>query len=338
MNWFENLHNIKVEITSYCNAACPGCIRNETGGKLIDTLELNHMSLDLWTRIMSEDTKNIRLKEILFDGNVGDFCMHPRAIEFIYPIIENHLETEIHINTNGGARNEQFWSDLGTVLSDVNHRINFAIDGLEDTHHIHRRRTTYEVVTRNMKAFIDAGGRANWVFTAFDHNTHQVKEARKRSVDLGCAWFQLRHSCIPGEELYTKTDNEEYEIGTETIYDLEEFLEKFAEEKWKIFNIGEEVESPCTAYREQQIQIDWKGNLWPCSYIYSTEVAHQLSTSPFHTDPDDPNCINTVEHPRDLINLNKYKLEEILKSQFYTSILPKNIDDKAWEICKIFCL
>lgn len=333
MNWKDNLRNIKVEITSYCNAACPGCIRNDHGGKTVDTLDLNHMDLDLWTRIIEIDTKDHTLNEILFDGNVGDFCMHPDAIEFLKPIISHHPKTEIHINTNGGARNVKFWQELGNLLSQINHRVNFAIDGLEDTHHIHRRRTTYDMVTRNMRAFAEAGGRANWVYTAFDHNIHQIAEARKRSREYGCSWFQLRHSCIPGEELYTKTDTEEYEIGTENIYNLEEYMEKFIEEKYKSYG-GKRVESPCTAYREQQIQIDWKGNLWPCSYIYSTEVTHRLSTSPFHSSLREPG----IEHPGDTINLKNYSLNEILDSEFYKSIIQHSLENDPWRICKIYCL
>ena len=146
MNWLDNFNNIKVEITSHCNAKCPGCTRNITGGKNISNLDLNHMPLELWQRIMHEDTKGMLLNEILFDGNVGDLCMHPDAIDFIKTTVDAHPECSIHINTNGGARNEKFWAGLGNALKDKAHRVNFAIDGLEDTHHIHRRSTTYDII------------------------------------------------------------------------------------------------------------------------------------------------------------------------------------------------
>lgn len=330
MDFIGNTKNLKVEITSYCNAACPGCVRNDFGGGVVDTLELNHMNIELWQRLMREDTKDYQFKEVLFDGNVGDFCMHPDAIKFAEAVMEYHPETEVHINTNGGARNEKFWTDLGKTLSNINHRINFAIDGLEDTHHIHRRRTTYDVVKRNMLAFINAGGRANWVYTAFDHNIHQIAEAKQRSQEYGCGWFEVRQSCIPGEDMYTKTDKEEYEIGTTKIDDIDEYLEKFLDERYKIAIQDSETEHDCKAYRERQIQIDWKGNIWPCSYIYSTEVlTQQMSTSPFY--------MERIEHPKERINLNHYSLNDILQGLFYTEILPEQISCKSLEICNRNC-
>ncbi len=42
------------------------------------------------------------LNEILFDGNVGDLCMHPDAIDFIKTTVDAHPECSVHINTNGG--------------------------------------------------------------------------------------------------------------------------------------------------------------------------------------------------------------------------------------------
>lgn len=42
----DNITKLKVEVTSYCNAACPGCVRNDFGGKTVDWLNLSHRSMD----------------------------------------------------------------------------------------------------------------------------------------------------------------------------------------------------------------------------------------------------------------------------------------------------
>lgn len=329
MNWLSNLRNLKVEITSYCNAACPGCTRNITGGATVADLDLGHMPLELWTRLCQTDTKDILIRELLLDGSVGDMCMHPLALDFIDVFMEAHPESEILINTNGGARNVKFWSQLGERLSKINHRVNFAIDGLEDTHHIHRRNTTYEIVTRNMQAFISAGGRANWVYTAFDHNIHQISTANQRATDMGCAYFEVRQSCIPGSDLYTKTVREEYSIGTDLIEDIPEFLDKIIEEQHLINMPEENAESDCQAYHEKQIQIDWRGNVWPCSYIYSTEVKqNRESLSPFYSSTD---------HPGDTINLYSYSLTDILQNVFYQDVLPDAVNRACWQVCQERC-
>lgn len=329
MNWHDNLRNLKVEITSYCNAACPGCTRNITGGATVTDLDLDHMSVDLWSRVCNEDTAGVKIREMLFDGSVGDICMHPDALQMVQIFMAAHPESEVLINTNGGARTEKFWSTLGKMLSSINHRVNFAIDGLEDTHHIHRRKTTYDVVVRNMQAFIQAGGRANWVYTAFDHNIHQIDEAGIRAKDMQCAFFEVRQSCIPGSDLYTKTKTEEYAIGTDSIDDVPQFLNKLIEERHMISMPEENAESPCMAYHEKQIQIDWRGNVWPCSYIYSTEVKRtQERISPFY---------NTTTHPQGTINLNNHALMDILRNDFYRDAVPDAIKTGCWEVCRYRC-
>lgn len=328
MNWLDNFENIKVEVTSYCNAKCPGCTRNITGGAVVPQLELNHMPYKLWHRIMHEDTQGMHLAEVLFDGNVGDLCMHPEAHQLVKTTIDAHPETHISVNTNGGARNEAFWEEMGSIVKDVPHRFNFAIDGLEDTHAIHRRSTNYDIIIRNMRAFLKGGGQANWVYTIFDHNTHQIRDAHYRAVANDCHWFQTRWSCIPGSDLYTKTDKEEYEIGTETIYDHEE-------EFHVLRNIiphqePEDAGHKCNAFNEKQIQIDFRGILWPCSYIYSTEVYNNdpLDSSPF---------IRDIKHPGSSLSLYNHKLKDILNNEFFTTQLPKAIEDEQLEICNKWC-
>jgi MoaA/NifB/PqqE/SkfB family radical SAM enzyme len=327
MNWLDKFNSIKVEITSHCNAKCPGCTRNITGGKNVSDLKLDHMPYELWHRVMHEDTKGMEIVEVLFDGNVGDFCMNPKAIDFIKTAHEAHPDMFIQINTNGGARTEQWWAEFGEVIAEIPHRVNFAIDGLEDTHHIHRRSTTYEIVVRNMKAFVSKGGNANWIFTYFDHNLHQVDEARKRAIDYGCYWFQTRWSCIPGEDLYVKTDTEEYEIGTENIYEMEEYMDHIRPLKHMQPEF-EEGEHMCPAYTQGQITIDFRGILWPCSYIYSTEVRTQEFASPFRIE---------MQHPGETISLHKHALPDILSNTFFKDQLPDAITNKKLSICNMWC-
>ena len=44
----------------------------------------------------------------------------------------------LKIYTNGGFRSKKWWSEYGNLLKDKTHEVNFAIDGLEDTHHFYR--------------------------------------------------------------------------------------------------------------------------------------------------------------------------------------------------------
>ena len=47
--------------------------------------------------------------------------------------------------------------------------LDFSVDGLEETNHLYRQGVKWEHVERNMKAFINAGGRARWDYLIFQN-------------------------------------------------------------------------------------------------------------------------------------------------------------------------
>jgi len=156
---FSELDSVHLEITNNCQASCPMCSRNFRGGLDNPYIKINEWSLDDFQNIFTEEVLG-QIKNIYFCGNFGD------------PIINNDLDLmceyvtainpnlQIRIHTNGGARSQSWWKSLVKKLP-KNHFVIFGIDGLEDTHHLYRIGTTYENVTRNAKAFIDAGGTAD---------------------------------------------------------------------------------------------------------------------------------------------------------------------------------
>ena len=82
------------------------------------------------------------------------------------------------IHTNGGVRSEDFWRALGRVLPKGKGYVRFGIDGLENTIHVYRRNVRWQILMRNVKAFVAAGGNAEWDYIVFRHNEHQVEQAR----------------------------------------------------------------------------------------------------------------------------------------------------------------
>jgi hypothetical protein len=110
------------------------------------------------------------------------------------------------IHTNGSLRSKSFWTELGTVLNRSGDYCRFGIDGLEDTNHIHRVNTIWDLIMKNSKAFIDAGGNADWEYLIFEHNEHQVEEAKELSEKLGFKKFipkvSRRFKIYPQIKLY----------------------------------------------------------------------------------------------------------------------------------------
>jgi MoaA/NifB/PqqE/SkfB family radical SAM enzyme len=100
-------------------------------------------------------------------------------------------------NTNGSLRNPAWWSRLGAVMREdqnLGNYCTFSLDGLEDTNHLYRRNTNWKKIMENAKAFIDAGGVAHWDFIVFEHNEHQVDEARELARSMGFKNFNVKRT------------------------------------------------------------------------------------------------------------------------------------------------
>lgn len=155
MCWDKAFRKLQVDLSSYCNARCGACARNISGGETVDWLKLEHFDVDLWNRLVSEDTKGIQLEKLTLNGNWGDPGMHPHLPEMMETFIEYHPECSIYIATNGSMHNPDWWKRLGEVLiSGLNHLVQFAVDGIADTHHLYRRNTNFKRLIANVKRHV----------------------------------------------------------------------------------------------------------------------------------------------------------------------------------------
>jgi len=224
----ENVKRLHIELSSRCNANCPACSRNYSGGPVADGLELTDLSLDDIKRMVPEEiAKN--LIGINFCGNVGDPGMAPDLIPILEYFREHSPKIVQQLRTNGGMRNEKFWTSLGNFFVNQspardNHLFSkagvvFSVDGLEDTNHIYRRGVIWEKLIKNMRAYSATGAFAVWEWLLFEHNEHQVEEARILSKELGFEFivknplgFGEYEDTLNGINVYGKDGDYEYTI------------------------------------------------------------------------------------------------------------------------------
>ena len=69
----------------------------------------------------------------------------------------------LSMNTNAGARDEAWWTELAPSLCRMGAVI-FSVDGPSDTNHLYRQGVVWNNVERSMRAFTKAGGRALGLF------------------------------------------------------------------------------------------------------------------------------------------------------------------------------
>jgi MoaA/NifB/PqqE/SkfB family radical SAM enzyme len=182
MNFFEysKLHQMHIELTNACNAACPMCARFYNNSPLLrPDIEISRISLEQFTTWFPPEVIN-KTGTILFCGTYGDPCMAKDFLEIFNYIAETSDSTVVIVHTNGGMRKADWWRQVGQLFAKKTFwQIMFSIDGLEDTNHIYRRNVVWKQLMENTSAFINAGGKANWEFLMFGYNEHQVDQARE---------------------------------------------------------------------------------------------------------------------------------------------------------------
>lgn len=189
---FDRIEEYQIEITTYCNAACPQCPRNINGGRVNPFLPLCHLDRSLLNdRFDAQLCK--RLRQIFFCGSYGDPIMHPGFLDILADFRTKNADLWLYVHTNGGVHDPDYWRTIAHIM-DGRGQIDFGIDGLEDTLNVYRRNVQYQTVIDNARAFIDAGGRAQWNFIVFRHNQHQIEQAQERSRQLGFHNFLARRT------------------------------------------------------------------------------------------------------------------------------------------------
>jgi hypothetical protein len=200
--------------------------------------------------------------------------MNPEIVEITEWFLHINPELKIEVMTNGGAGVNSLWQGLGKTGI----KCNFALDGLEDTHHLYRQNTLWSTVIKNALTFIESGGTAVWKMIEFDHNRHQIEQCRKMAKELGFHEFYLLESKInrgPGPA-YDQHGNLSHSIdGWKPAHESETsafVMIKNRKEYWPI--LWKELKSDttvkkinCSAKVRKDLYINSMGEVYPCCFI-----------------------------------------------------------------------
>lgn len=374
---FNRHFGFHIELTDKCNARCVQCSRNRINskGELEERpdLCLTEITIDRYKKIFQNYQK--QAKAVLFCGNMGD----PMFAKDIYEISEytlTNILTDWHsknkndslkIYTNGGMRSAKWWYDYGKLLAPYNGLVNFAIDGLEDTHHIYRTNTRYHRVIENARAYIEAGGRAEWSFIRFGHNQHQEEECRKLAQQYGFTQFTAVNTqrFYGGNKVDYTWQNKNYSVTkykpessvvtelkdldrTDKLWDGKKLNDLSADE----INVNTQksldvyMSDPetirkksagnisCHTSRRNDVYIDCMGYVHPCCWIGSNEY-HRINNVTEKTKYQ--HMGNEMLNHRDLIPAWEKDFLDILKEDWYQHILPLSWDMSPCRICSRQC-
>ena len=308
---FNEIKGLHLELTTRCNAMCPMCNRNFKGKTRKELPDLELTLKDIKKILVSDFLKQLELISIC--GVYGDpICNNDLKLILKY-FYECNPNIEIDIYTNGSLYSEEWWKDLATIMRMHRGSVVFGIDGIGQVHTLHRCNTDYNKVISNAKAFIDAGGNAQWDFLVFKHNEKSIGKAKKLSIELGFKSFQIKKSSRFLKHLYEKDkqlDSTLAEYGKHPVFDkkgnIKYFIElpknpKYRNESQKtIFRLIKEYGSfnqyldknkiECESIKNGGIFISAGGEVFPCCTVYQQV------------------CYKTVHNVSDVCELNEYNL------------------------------
>ena len=338
---FNELKRVHIEISNRCQASCPMCPRNIHGGIDNPLLTTNEWTLDDFITIFPVDILE-QLERINFCGNFGDPLMNNNLIEMCEYIKTSAPDIRLEIHTNGSLRSTEWWKKLYQALPN-DHIVVFALDGLEDTHSLYRVGTNYNLILKNAKTFIDAGGVAEWMFIRFKHNEHQVSAAEAVANELGFQQFNVKNSRRHARP-FPVVDN-----AGKFLYYLEQPLDSEVKFVSKSDIVGHQNwpnadKINCMAINDKELYIDAHYQLSPCcmisAFLYTNyDVDLLKSYNLFQED----SIIEEGEKVRQQVlgfpklNVLKSGLRQIIETDVWQTMWQQKWKDKSSSTCIIMC-
>ena len=303
---------LQMEISSNCNINCLGCVRTD---RLTYSMKGNpdipknqFLSLEKFKEIIYSPACK-ELDVVQFCGSIDDPLMHPDFLTMVELLQELKVRTLIH--TNASLRTPNYFRKLAKVIK--RGKVQFSLDGLEETNHLYRRGTNWNKIMENARAYIDAGGNAEWQYIEFDWNEKDTEEAKKLAKEMGFATFKYRRDrsgtpnpTIPGEleksgKLFAKWQNKKS-------------YEHYRLHEEKKFNIKENSGIECFSRQQGMYFIGYDGGVWPCCFLHNA----RWQTAGLYNETYERYTKNYEENWN---NINYHSFEEIVNHKFYAEDL-----------------
>lgn len=207
---YENgVLDVWLDISTYCNAACPACHRTERlkpGLGKVDWLPLIQWSVNQFKDAYSPEFIK-RTKRWEFCGTFGDPAMNKDLVKMTEYILNSNSNAEVNIFSNGSIRSKEWWYDLGKIGKQV--CTWFALEGItQEMHSKYRRRTSLKKLLENMRSFADGGGMAKSFTVIHRHNEDYLRQIEKLALEHGAEGFAWVKSTRfdPGEDTFSFYD------------------------------------------------------------------------------------------------------------------------------------
>jgi MoaA/NifB/PqqE/SkfB family radical SAM enzyme len=263
---YEEIQHVHLELSTRCNAACPECPRNLQGiNGIIDDFPICDLTLSQAKRIFTLPFLQ-QLQVILINGNYGDFITCIEALSIIEYFRNANSNLQITIQTNGSGQ-PKIWQKL----AELNVHVQYNIDGNKDTNHLYRQNTNFDLIIKNAKTFIDAGGHAVWRLIKFDFNKTQLEEIQQLSQTLGFKDFFVIDDGRDSYHVFNKDRTYNFSVGNPNQpKDFQQLVDMYhstkTSDKTAMYKNIQAKKINCKARKEKSIYVAANGEVYPCCW------------------------------------------------------------------------
>lgn len=325
----KQIRVLELETTNTCNASCPQCLRTnehvDIQSQYHDVLNFDSVIANIPQHFWSD------LLEINLNGNTGDNIAHPDIQRIVTTLIKLAPQATIRISTNGGLRNSDWWQKFGQAVAGSNCYVIFGIDGLADTHALHRVGTLWQRVIDNAQAFISAGGHAVWQMIPFRHNEHQIDQCRDLSQTLGFKKFILvSNNRFPANQDWQPV----WFNGRQTHIIQAPSIEPSSDICQSMENLDTSKSVQCKSMATNWMAIYADSTVWPCCFLMG-----------WHRSPHQGRFYQLINYHfkkilrLDLSQISLYnnKLEDILNSDLWQKRYQNSFQSNPNPVCLQQC-
>jgi len=313
--------DVRLEVGNYCNLRCPLCVREKLDNTIINSIHLP-----------TEDVKKFlprffllrQVNCVYLSGAVAEPTLNPEFIDIVKYLIKY---SKVSIDSNGSTRDVKWWAELGATGV----KCDFAPDSIKPNNNKYRINSNTDKVIENMRAFVAAGGVAEWKFIPYAHNEDEENEHRAIAKSIGAKFTYIQ----PRDA--SKLDNVQNSSEFADGHNAETYYDKGTPHSYcKLFgdvSIG-------------LIEIFPEGIVYPCCmmprqfYVVYEDYFANRNTTP-NLSPDDrpkyQSFIDTVvplledSGGIESLSLYKHSITDILKNKFYINL------QKSWNNKEHFC-
>ena len=309
---YSQPRTLQMEISSNCNLNCLGCCRTDWTSfdmKGDPRIPKNmYLTLDIFKQII-ESPVSIGLEEVQFCGTVDDPLVHPDFIDMVKFLANKKIRTLVH--TNASLRTPDYFKTLGDTIYG---KVQFSMDGLENTNHLYRRGSNFQKIMENAKAYIATGANAQWQYIEFPWNESDTEKARQLARDMGFRTFKCRR-----DRSETPTPGQYKDHISWHLRQVKMTWEEYKATKEKNIH-NESIE--CFSREDGMYFISYDSKVWPCCFLRNADF-QQSGTYKEHYDR------YNLNYGENWNSLKHYSFQDIVENRFYSEDLVDSWESKS---------